>query len=221
VTLKASKKVGNGAVIMFDGPDWVGKTTQVALTAKTLKESGLDTYVSRVNGGTPVGEALRQVMLNSDLSRPVETDLYIFMAMCSALAIDLDERRSKGTVCLIDRSPLSILAYQVYGSGLNKTEGLKATKLVFSLFKPELTICYFAPKKVLKAHQSKRQDSSLAYYKSQPASYMERVVAGYKAATEEFDATAIDASGGIDKVHELTMREIYSRCPGLKPTYSS
>src|SRR5438045_2788931 len=102
---------------MFDGPEGVGKTTQMHMCAVALEQKGLRVLTTRINGGTEIGEALRAVSL-SHSERPTETDFYIIQAMTAAMIAELPKWQRQYDVILIDRSPLSLLAYQVYGGGL-------------------------------------------------------------------------------------------------------
>ncbi len=198
-----------GALIMFDGPDGVGKSTQIALASKALIAKNLKVYTTRLSGGTPIGEALRSVSLNPDLPRLPITDLYIILAMYSALAHKLDILRTEGTICLVDRSPLSIMAYQVYGSGLSRTEGEKATSEAMALFSPDLVICYYAPTDVIDAHRKARHSSQNSdYFENQPEDFSLRVIDGYKDAASMFQTEIIEATGNKNEVHRQTMELI-------------
>jgi dTMP kinase len=199
-----------GRIIMIDGPDGVGKTTQLALLAEHLRQRGYNVYSNRINGGTAMGEALRQVYLDPHLPRPPETDLYIILAMHAALASELLQRRQAGEICLVDRSPLSILAYQVYGSGLDKEVGLAATRNSLKLFDADLIICYEAPLDVLRAHREQRHKSTNNnYFENQLPDYVERVIAGYQEATRLFDGLqTVDTSRSIPDVQTATLKLI-------------
>lgn len=196
---------------MFDGPDGVGKTTQLHLAKQELGRRGYDLCHTRVNGGSPIGEQLRQVLL-SDIERPPETDLHVVIGMYYALAKELATYRHSGTVCLVDRSPLSIMGYQVYGSGIDEKQGLNACKEVLALVEPELIISYQAPFNVL----LQRRDQRLAMDITHPTDYFEQksdhyvmsVMEGFRVAAERFKAISIDAEPDIQSVHETTMEEI-------------
>lgn len=193
---------------MFDGPDYVGKTTQIELAAKELTDAGLEVCIRRLSGGTDIGEALRRISFDPALKRPPRTDLYIILAMNSALAEDLRPLRDRGVICLVDRSPLSILAYQVYGSGLSEDEGNQGIRDALRIFSPDLLLCYVAPLDVLQKRRSKREPVAKDYFGNQPLDFVERVMAGYRDAAERYEAEVIDAAGSIDAIHLATMRHV-------------
>jgi dTMP kinase len=201
-----AKTLPRGAVIMIDGPDGIGKTTQVSRAVETLKQQGYGVWQTRVNGGTPMGEALRSVML-LEMERPVMTDLHIHLAQQYALAAELERRRHEQTVVVIDRSPLSVIAYQVYGSGLDKIEGYATAEKVFELLKPDSVITYTASLDVMQ-RRLKTAGHPHDYFESKTTDYFLRVLEGYADATKRYGATVIDGTPDIDSVHAATMKEI-------------
>ena len=173
-----------GKIIAFDGPDGVGKTTQIGLTAAYLRECGYDVHTTRASGSTPIGERLREVSL-SELTRPAEVDVYISLAMHTALGHDLQMRRSKGQICLVDRSPAAIVAYNVYGSQLeDKQLGLDAFRKMLDLWDTDLLLMINAGQDVTDDRRKKRTDKPMDYFEKQNASYHLRVRQGYKKAIE-------------------------------------
>ncbi|MCZ6472622.1 MAG: dTMP kinase, partial [SAR324 cluster bacterium] len=67
------------AFITLEGIDGCGKTTQAKLLAERLRQLGTLLVETREPGGTAVGRALRQVLLDPDnLSLAPETELLLF-----------------------------------------------------------------------------------------------------------------------------------------------
>ena len=50
--------------VTFEGVDWSGKSTQAELLADWLRAQGRTVLATREPGGTPVGEAVREVVLH-------------------------------------------------------------------------------------------------------------------------------------------------------------
>ncbi len=203
-----AKKLRRGAVICFDGPDGVGKTTEIRLMADELQSQNFAVETIRLYGGSPIGEMLREVAF-SPLARPARTDLHLALAIYYALAPKLNELRAAGKVVLVDRSPLSIIAYQVYADGLNPDEGYSSCGEAMRLIGPDLTMLYLAPLDVLADRHSKRHGvENTNYFENQPPEYHERVLAGYQKASSVYAAKIIDASASVEKVHEATLQEV-------------
>lgn len=207
-----------GLVIAFDGPDGVGKTTQLDLAAEWLASFGYDVYKTRSSGGTPIGEALRKVS-RSDHSRSAMTDVYITLAMGQALAEDLEDQLEKGRVCLIDRSPLTHLAYNTYASQLpDRKQGFEAAELMFKAWHIDGLIFYNADQAVVDDRLRARTDKPADYFEKQGSAYQQRVRQGYKAGLELLrekpklvgTLTQIDASGTVEDIQAATQAFIKS-----------
>jgi dTMP kinase len=201
--------IDDGFLVIFEGIDGSGKTTQLELAqAKLAQLDWSQLYATRNLGGTPIGEALRQVIL-SPLTRPTETNLYISVAIQEALAVEIQAQRAKQSLILMDRGPLSLAAYEVYGSGLDATLGWEHVTSGMQKLRPELTIVYQADVKT--ALQRARQKAGKTdYFESKPASYFEKVAAGYAAAAERYadQVVIIDAEQPVEEVHMQTMDAI-------------
>jgi dTMP kinase len=200
--------VSGGALIMFEGIDGVGKTTQVDMAKQALQSQNWLVSTSRSPGGTPIGEALRSVLLEP-LPRPALTDLYIAAAIQESLIELIQERRASGPVMLHDRGPLSTAAYQIYGGGVDESVGWDQVDNGMKRLKPDLIIMYECDPRIalsrVGAHSTKND-----YFEDQPLSYFEKVAEGYKQAIKRYPAVVIDASQPIDRVHEQTMQHINS-----------
>jgi dTMP kinase len=78
-TAKQIKKPARGRLIVLDGPDGAGKSTQVKLLAERLEQCGLRVHLLREPGGTSAGEEIRKLVLEQrqhDLSPLAETFLF-------------------------------------------------------------------------------------------------------------------------------------------------
>jgi dTMP kinase len=111
-----------GRFVVLEGIDGVGKTTQVALLAAWLDALGVPHTVVREPGGTPVGEAIREVVLGRiELDVSPESELLLILAARAAVVRDvIRPALAEGKVVLADRFALSTLAYQVHGRGLDE-----------------------------------------------------------------------------------------------------
>ncbi len=78
-----------GRFIVLDGPDGAGKTTQQKRLAESLEAAGLDVVTCRDPGGTEIGDRIRAVLLDHDLTHMDPTcETLLFMASRAQL---LDE----------------------------------------------------------------------------------------------------------------------------------
>ena len=104
--------------VTFEGLDGSGKTTQAVLLAATLTAEGIDVVTTREPGGTPLGEAIRDLVLHGDHVAPwAEAALY---AASRAQHVDqvIRPALARGATVVCDRYVDSSVAYQGGGRGL-------------------------------------------------------------------------------------------------------
>ncbi|HWB39163.1 MAG TPA: dTMP kinase [Candidatus Saccharimonadales bacterium] len=198
--------IPDGLIVMFEGLDGVGKSTQLRRAAKALEKQGWQVHTTRNLGGTPIGEALREAML-AKLARPAATDFYISLAIQEALIAELEAQRQAGKLVLIDRGPLSLAAYQIYGSGFDEAQGWQAVDNGMQSIHPELIVSYKSQIKtaVERAHH---ESGTPDYFESKPLDFFKRVAHGYEVAAERYPIRFINANRSIEAIHEDTMQLI-------------
>jgi len=108
--------------VTFEGLDGCGKTTQAGRLAESLTREGVDVVLTREPGGTPLGEAIRDLVLHGDHVAPwAEAALY---AAARAQHVDQVIRPAleRGATVVCDRYVDSSVAYQ----GAGRELGLEA-----------------------------------------------------------------------------------------------
>ena len=103
-----------GKFIVLDGPDGAGKSEQHRLLAKTLEQAGIDVESCRDPGGTEIGDRIRKVLLDYDLSTMnVSCEALLFMASRAQLIAErIRPALDAGKTVLCDRFVTSTCAYQ-------------------------------------------------------------------------------------------------------------
>jgi dTMP kinase len=202
------QKLPGGLLIIFEGIDGTGKSTQLELAAERLRSGGWPVKTSRNLGGTPIGEALREVML-SNFERPAETDLYISVAIQAALIPAIKEGRQAGQIILLDRGPLSLAAYQIYGSGVAGELAWPHVDAGMRSLAPELTVFYDGDVGAM-LRRVKQKSTASDHFEAQPVDYFDRVANGYREAIKRFKTpvAAVDANQPIAAVNQATMESI-------------
>jgi dTMP kinase len=196
----------HGLVIMFEGIDGTGKTTQLSLVQKALEQAGWPVLSTRNLGGTPIGEALREVIL-SPVERPPMTDFYTSLAIQEPLLNMIDAARKEGKIILMDRGPLSLAAYQVYGSDILEVDGWHYVASGMERLQPEAVILYDIA--VIETALGRKHSEKPDYFESKSQNYFQRVAKGYHIAAQRYPVvTTIDADQSIDAVQEQTMAVI-------------
>jgi dTMP kinase len=200
--------IPDGLLIVFEGIDGAGKTTQLELVRNTLEAEGWPVYVTRNLGGTPIGEELRKV-IKSKLERPTATNLYISVAIQEALTEVIESVRQAGKLILMDRGPMSLAAYEIYGGELGEALGWQHVDAGMEELKPELNIIYKIDVETAlrRAHE---KAAAADYFESKPADYFDRVATGYEAAAGRYASTTviIDAGQPVETVQSETIEAV-------------
>jgi dTMP kinase len=111
---------GKSVFVTFEGGEGAGKSTQVQLLRQHLEAAGRRVVPLREPGGTPLGEELRKLLLNSQSLSP-RTELMLFLAARSELVQKVIRPALSGGIDVIsDRFIDSTVAYQGYGRGIER-----------------------------------------------------------------------------------------------------
>ena len=149
-----------GLFITFEGIDGGGKTTQLALAAKWLREQGYEVVESREPGGTPLAERVRELVLDPSLPLTTTTQTLLYLAARSE-HVDKLLRPSveAGKIVLCDRFSDSTLVYQ----GLSQGKSLAELAMLRNLcsfasagLAPDLTLVFDGRPEVLVRRRAAR-----------------------------------------------------------------
>ena len=132
---------GGGRLIVFEGAEGAGKTTQIRILAERLVAAGIPFVAVREPGGTPVGDEIRDIVLHQEQEITAATEALLFMSSRAELvAREIQPSLTKGKVVLVDRFFLSTYAYQIVGRGLPEPEVRAANRLATAGLVPDLTL---------------------------------------------------------------------------------
>jgi dTMP kinase len=133
--------MARGKLIVFEGAEGAGKTTQIRILAESLTKAGVSCVGVREPGGTPVGDEIRDIVLHQDEELTAATEALLFMASRAELiAREIIPALEKRNVVLVDRFFLSTYAYQIVGRGLPEDEVRAANRLATAGLVPDLTL---------------------------------------------------------------------------------
>jgi len=130
-----------GRFITFEGIDGAGKSTQIDVVAATLRSRGLPLVLTREPGGTSLGEALRELILNQSMTADTET-LLLFAARAEHLARVIRPALSAGQWVLCDRFTDATYAYQAGGRGVPEERIAALEHWVHADLQPDLTLLF-------------------------------------------------------------------------------
>jgi dTMP kinase len=131
-----------GRFITFEGLDGCGKSTQLAKLAAALPARGLPVVVTREPGGTPTGEKIRQLLLDTNTSSlaPLAELALMFAARTQHIAEVIQPALGEGKIVLCDRFTDSSEAYQGGGRKLGSEAVLALHRILCGNLQPDLTI---------------------------------------------------------------------------------
>ncbi|HAG10888.1 MAG TPA: dTMP kinase [Desulfotomaculum sp.] len=136
------KENKRGLFFVFEGIDGAGKSTQAELLAGALLRSGREVETYRDPGGTPLGENVREMLLDKsacpDLSFAAEALLYA-AARAQLAAGRIGPAMAMGRTVISDRFGDSTIAYQGYGRGLDVGLLTRVNDLATGGLTPDLT----------------------------------------------------------------------------------
>lgn len=138
--------MARGRLIVFEGPEGAGKTTQLRLLADWLTARGVRFTGVREPGQTALGNEIRRLLLEPDRAISPTAEALLFMASRAELTAEvLVPCLSAGELVLADRFFLSTYAYQVAGRGLPEREVRAANALATGGVIPDLTLLFEVP----------------------------------------------------------------------------
>jgi dTMP kinase len=189
--------------ITFEGVDGAGKSTHLAWFAAALRQRGLDVVVTREPGGTPLGEQLREILLNQTMSTGTEA-LLMFAARLEHIEQLIKPALRAGKWVISDRFSDASFAYQGGGRGLDWDKLSQLEQWVHPDLQPDLTLFFDVPVEV--ARQRLANNVSLDRFEQEQSDFFERVRAGYHKRIRQNPRryVVIDAAQTLDIVkHKL------------------
>jgi dTMP kinase len=139
-----------GTFITFEGGEGSGKSSQAKLLAEYLKEKGYDVEVTREPGGTGIGDAIRAILLNPELSEMGNVAELLLLAASRAQNVHqrIKPAVDRGAIVVCDRFIDSTLAYQGYGRDFDLELLKSLNRLATGGVTPDLTILLDLPPEV-------------------------------------------------------------------------
>jgi dTMP kinase len=159
--------VSHGFFITFEGLDGSGKTTQLRHLAVALQAEGHRVVALRNPGGTPLGDRIRTVILDSRSEAEIggiapETELALMFAdRAQSLHQVILPALADGAIVLCDRYTDSSEAYQGAGRGLGSDRVLAVHQAICNGVQPDLTILLLPPLDSSLARARRRNDRHL------------------------------------------------------------
>ena len=194
--------------ITLEGGEGVGKTTNLAFIEEYLRGHGLEVVLTREPGGTPLGEKVRSLLLDSTHMDCRAELLLVFAARAQHIADVIRPALDAGHWVLCDRFTDASYAYQGGGRGIESSVIGFLERWVQQGVQPDLTLLLDASPEVGLARARNRATADR--FESERLSFFENVRQAYldRAAAQPQRIMRVDASGSLEEVQDELARHL-------------
>lgn len=166
-----------GRFITFEGIDGAGKSSHIGRLADWLKGRGHSVVVTREPGGTPLAEALRDIVLHQSMDAMTEA-LLVFAARRDHVQQLIRPALAAGSTVLCDRFTDATFAYQGGGRSFDLAVLDQLEAWVQEGLQPDLTLWFDLPPSV--AAQRRAAARAADRFEAEDEAFFERVRQGYQ-----------------------------------------
>ena len=214
-----------GRLLVLEGGEGVGKTTQLRRLAARLARAAVPHRVLREPGGTPLGDRIRELLLHTDGPMAAGAEAALFIASRAQLVEqEVGPALGRGEHVLLDRFLLSTYAYQAYGRGLPEDEVRAANRLATRGLVPDLTLLLtLAPADGLaragaRGGHDRIEAADAAFHDRVAAAFARFADPAWQAGHPECGRiVAVDAAGDEEAVESRLVAVLARELPMLRP----
>ncbi|MEL7129591.1 MAG: dTMP kinase [Pseudomonadota bacterium] len=205
-----------GRFITLEGGEGAGKSTLINALAKRARENDISAETTREPGGTPLAEAVRNLVLqppNGHSWTPMAEALMMNAARSEHLDRRIRPALEKGQWVFCDRFSDSTLAYQSAGGGVSMSTLLSMEAAVLECSRPDLTIILDAAPEDLRKRVASRGDPTDAF-EQRPLKFHQDVRAAFLQIAKRWPerCVVLDAMKSPDRLLEEAWAAIEARC---------
>ena len=215
-----------GRLIVFEGGEGSGKSTQLRLLSDALTKSAIAHRCLREPGGTALGTEVRRLLLEREWAMDARAEALLFMASrAQMVAGEVRPALAAGEHVLLDRFFLSTYAYQIGGRGLPEQEVRAANSLATGGLVPDVTLLLNFPVAEGLARAAERS-SAHDRMEREGEAFHERVARAFdafarpdwqRAHPECGPIVSIEGAGSERDVARRVREALASRWPGTFP----
>lgn len=203
-----------GKFITFEGIEGCGKTTQITLLKGVLQKLGYKVMVTREPGGSRIGDAIREILLNPRFNemRPM-TELLLYVAGRTQHYYQIILPALKqGKMVLCDRFADSTRAYQGAARAIEPKLIEHLHRIAIDSFKPDKTLLLDLS---VREGRQRIQKRKLDRLEKEALAFHRRVRQGYLklAKREPRRIRVIPAGAAVQTVHQNILKIIASLLP--------
>ena len=201
--------------ITVEGPEGSGKSSVCRRIYEKLLELGYDVILTREPGGTPISEAIRDVILNKEnTSRDGRTEALLYAASRRQHLIEkVWPALKEGKIVLCDRYLDSSLAYQGGARGLGVDEILNINMFATEGTFPDLTLLFDIEPELGLARIARNQNREVNRLDLEKIDFHKSVRETFLSLSRRFSNRfeVVDASLTFDEVFENALQVVLKR----------
>lgn len=207
-----------GLFITFEGTEGCGKSTQINALAARLQDQGQQVLQTREPGGTPLGEAVRNLLQHDEAGAGMspEAELLLFTASRAQLTRErILPAIAKGEIVLCDRFMDSTTVYQGVARQINTQAVATINRFAVGEARPDLTILIDLPPEVGMARVHARSDGQLDRIEQEAIEFFQAVRTGYLklAESEPERFLVLDGSASVEVLEQQIWAAVQPRLP--------
>jgi dTMP kinase len=209
-----------GRFISFEGIDGAGKSTHIAFVTELIRQHGIKVVNTREPGGTPLGEILRDLVLNEKMHLETET-LLMFAARRENLAEVIEPALARGDWVISDRFTDASFAYQGGGRKLALDKLATLERWVHPHLQPDLTLLFDVPLEVARQRLDSTRD--LDKFEQEKEEFFAATRNEYLRRAAEFPQRfrIIDSSRPIPQIRQELSALVNDLCSGARQARAS
>lgn len=200
-----------GQFISFEGIDGAGKSTHIRFVQEALIQRGIQVVTTREPGGTPLGEALRVLLLKEKMHLETEA-LLMFASRREHIAQVIQPALDAGTWVISDRFTDATFAYQGGGRKLDLHKLNTLEQWVHPHLQPDLTLLFDVPIEVARARLDATR--TLDKFEQEQSDFFNDTRNEYLRRVAEFPQRfkVIDSTRSIEAIQEELSKIIDALC---------
>lgn len=195
-------------IIVFEGVESSGKSTQARKLRERLEHRGLDIDFYREPGGTDLGESIRSILLDPETKICTQAERHGMLTARAQLFQEIQV--TNNDVTILDRGPLSTWAYQVHGGD----HGSQRSKQQFYRNRKNLPITRIHNYIIdvsLETSLERQRGTDQDRIEQRKKAYHERVLQGYNNRPNMYTYTRFDGERPIDAVAQSVFKDFLTR----------
>ncbi len=197
-----------GTFITFEGPEAVGKSTQIKLIKKFLIKQKIPYLITREPGGTKFSEKLRYLILSKKHNINSSEEILLLMAArLNHINHVIIPALKKGKLVISDRFADSTFVYQGYVNNFGLKKAINLHKIFLNNFLPKKTFLFYLSTNDIISRLKKRKKTNK--FDVINKKFHQKVIRGYQLLSKGNNRfVKIDADSHYEIIQKILQKKI-------------